>query len=275
MKRIVFTALIGALFALTAWSQTDSQAAGSAQEQPSGTAPQASAPAAAAPSDPAPNANLATTPLQSGSIIYAELAKSVDSKKAKVGDEVQARTTQAALSQGRVVIPKGAKIIGHITQVTQRSGDQKPQLAFNFDHALLKDGTQIPLAVSVQALGGGASAVSAYDPSTPNMGGNRGPTSSGMPGRSASEAGPSYGAPGGNMGGMGSTSAGASATPSTGGVSTTDSGPATVHLNAGSKGVVGLAGLAMSSSTPQGTVITSDKKNVKLDGGIELVLRAN
>jgi hypothetical protein len=270
----VFTALIGALIALTAWSQTDSPAAGSAQQQPSGMAPQASAPAAAP--APGPNANLATTPLQSGSIIYAELAKSVDSKKAKVGDEVQARATQAALSQGRVAIPKGAKIIGHITQVAQRSGDQKPQLAFNFDHALLKDGTQVPLSVSVQALGGGTSAVSAYDPSAPNIAGNRGSTSAaGMPGRSASEAGPSYGAPGGNMGGMGSTSAGAGATPSTGGVSTTDSGPATVHLNAGSKGVVGLTGLAMSSSTPQGTIITSDKKNVKLDSGIELVLRAN
>jgi hypothetical protein len=175
-----------------------------------------------------------------------------------------------------VVIPKGAKIVGHITQVTQRSGDQKAQLAFNFDHALLKDGTQVPLSISVQALGGGASAISAYDPSAPNMGGNRGPTSSGMPGRpTASEAGPGYGASGGNMGGMGNTSAGAGATPSGGVISATDSGPAAVHLNAGSKGVVGLPGLAMSSSTPQGTLITSDKKNVKLDSGIELVLRAN
>ena len=272
MKRIVFTALIGALFALAAWAQTDSQAAGTEQQQHSGTAPQASTPVSPA---PGPNANLATTPFQSGSIIYAELAKSVDSKKVKVGDEVQARTTQAALSQGRVVIPKGAKIIGHVTQVSQRSGDQKPQLAFNFDHALLKDGTQVPLSVSVQALGGGTSAVSGYDPSAPNIGGSRGPMSAGMPGRSASEAGPSYGAPGGNTGGMGSTSAGAGATPSTEGVSTTDSGPAAVHLNAGSKGVVGLPGLTMSSSTPQGTIVTSDKKNVKLDSGIELVLRAN
>ena len=76
------------------------------------------------------------------------------------------------------------------------------------------------------------------------------------------------------MGGMGSTSAGAGSTPSMGGT-TSDSGPSPIHLNAGSKGVVGLPGLAMSSSTPQGTVITSEKKNVKLDSGIELVLRAN
>lgn len=275
MKCFVRTILTGALLAVTALAQTDSQATGSAQQPGSGTPPQASAPSSTPSSSSGPNANLATTPLQSGSIIYAELAKSVDSKKAKVGDEVQARTTQAALSQGRVVIPKGAKIIGHITQVAQRSGDQRPQLAFNFDHALLKDGTQVPLSVFVQALGGGTSAVSAYDPSAPNIGGNRGPMSSGMPGRpTASEAGPSYGASGGNMGGMGNTSAGAGSTPSVEGT-TADSGSAAIHLNAGSKGVVGLPGLAMSSSTPQGTVITSEKKNVKLDSGIELVLRAN
>src|SRR5207248_243949 len=117
MKRFVFTILTGALLAVTALAQTDSQATGSAQQPSSGTPPQVSAPSSTPSSSSGPNANLATTPLQSGSIIYAELAKSVDSKKAKVGDEVQARTTQAALSQGRVVIPKGAKIIGHITQV--------------------------------------------------------------------------------------------------------------------------------------------------------------
>lgn len=273
MKRLMLSALMSGLLAATGWAQTDSQAGGSPQQQGPGTASQSSA-AAGGSQTPGPNANLATTPFQSGNIIYAELAKSVDSKKAKVGDEVQARATQAALSQGRVVVPKGAKIIGHITQVTQRSGDQRSQIAFNFDHAVLKDGTQIPLSVSVQAVGGGTNAVSAFDPSSANMG-SRGPSSSGMPGRpTASEAGPGYGASSGSMGGMGSTSAGAGAAPGVGGASTTDSGPAAVHLNAGSKGVVGLSGLSMSSS-PQGTVITSDKKNVKLDSGIELVLRAN
>ena len=271
MKRLVFTALMGALLVVMTWALTDSQAVGSAQPQTSGTAAQAGTPPSSSPgltATPNPNANLATTPLQSGSIIYVELAKSVDAKKAKVGDEIQARASQAALSQGRVVVPKGAKIIGHLTQVTQRSGEQRSQLTFNFDHALLKDGTQVPLSVTVQALGGGTSAVSPFDSSAGNMGGNRGINSSGMPGRTApSEAGP-------GMGGMGSTTAGSGATPTGGGISTPDSGPATVHLNAGSKGVVGLSGLSMSSSS-EGAVVTSDKKNVKLDSGIELVLRAN
>ena len=72
------------------------------------------------------------------------------------------------------------------------------------------------------------------------------------------------------MGGMGTTNAGAGA--GAGGIGTTDAGPSTVHLNAGSRGVVGLGGLSLSEG-PQGAVITSDKKNVKLDSGIELILR--
>jgi hypothetical protein len=272
MRRGILSAFTCVLFTALAFSQAGSSAGGSTQPQPSGTPAQAAG-AASAQTGAGQNANLATTPFQSGNIIYAELAKSLDAKKVKVGDEVQARVTQAALAQGRVVIPKGAKIMGHITEVSQRNGDQPSHMAFNFDHALLKDGTQVPLSVSVQALGGGTSAASMLDQSG-NMGSNRQgmPSSSGMPGRpTASEAG-GYGAPGGNMGGMSGTSAGAGS-PS-GGISTTDTSPSSVHLNSGSKGVVGLSGLSMSSG-PQGTIVTSDKKNVKLDGGIELVLRTN
>ena len=218
------------------------------------------------------NAAPSASPVQSGSLIYAELAKSVDSKKVKVGDEVQAKATQGVLSQGKVVIPKGSKILGKVTQVSAKGSDQQPsQLGINFDHAVLKDGTQVPLSVSLQALGGGTSAASAgMDPSPSNSQANRGISSSGMPGRASGEAAGGYGAPGGNMGGMGTTNAGAGA--GAGGMGTTDAGPSTVHLNAGSRGVVGLGGLSLSEG-PQGAVITSDKKNVKLDSGIELILR--
>lgn len=271
MRRGILSAFTCVLFTALAFAQAGSSASGSTQPQASGTAAQNPGTAPSL-STTGQNGNLATTPFQSGNIIYAELAKSIDAKKVKVGDEVQARVTQAALAQGRVAIPKGAKIIGHITEVSQRNGDQPSRLAFNFDHALLKDGTQVPLSVSVQALGGGTNAASMLDQSG-NMGSNRqGMPSSGMPGRPAAGEAGGYGTSGGSMGGMGSTGAGAPST--AGGISTTDTGPSSVHLNAGSKGVIGLSGLSMSSG-PQGTIVTSDKKNVKLDGGIELVLRTN
>jgi hypothetical protein len=198
----------------------------------------------------------------------------VDAKKAKSGDEIQAKATQAVLSQGKVVIPKGSRILGHVTHATPRTNDQQPsQLGVVFDHAILKDGTQVPLSVSLQALGGGMNATSMMNEPS-NMGGadsNRGISSSGMPGRTSPAETGAYGTPGGNTGAMGS--AGPSAASGVGGVS--DNTPAAgVHLNAGSRGVVGLTGLSMASG-PQGTVIKSEKKNVKLDSGIELVLRAN
>ncbi len=217
-------------------------------------------------------ASAPASPVQSGSIIYAELSKSVDAKKAKSGDEIQAKATQAVLSQGKVVIPKGSKIIGHVTQATPRTGDQQPsQLGILFDHAVLKDGTQVPLSISVQALGGGMNAQSMMNQpsSMGSIDANRGMSSSGMPGRTASAEGGGYGTPGGGAPGMGP--GGGTATDV--GVSSESPG-ANVHLNAGSRGVVGLTGLSMTTG-PQGTVITSEKKNVKLDSGIELVLRAN
>jgi alkylated DNA nucleotide flippase Atl1 len=60
---------------------------------------------------------------------------------------------------------------------------------------------------------------------------------------------------------------------------TTQVGASTsAHLGAGSHGVVNIPGLSMSASatnSTQGSVITSDKKNVKLDSGTEMVLRVN
>jgi hypothetical protein len=274
-KTILLLVLSAAVFSGNCLAQASSPSSGSSSQGSSAAPPQTSTPTAGTGTTQVNGGNNAApsaSQLQPGSLIYAELAKSVDSKKVKVGDEVQAKATQGVLSQGKVVIPKGSKILGKVTQVSAKGSDQQPsQLGINFDHAVLKDGTQVPLSVSLQALGGGASAASAgMDPSPSNSQANRGISSSGMPGRASGEAAGGYGAPGGNMGGMGTTNAGAGA--GAGGMGTTDAGPSTVHLNAGSRGVVGLGGLSLSEG-PQGAVITSDKKNVKLDSGIELILR--
>jgi hypothetical protein len=272
MKRILFAILSGALLSAIGAAQSESPAGNpSVQSSPTGAAQSATQSTGAGNQAAAAGSSASQSPVQPGSIIYAELAKSVDAKKAKAGDEVQAKATQAVLSQGKVVIPKGSKILGHVAQASPK-GDQPSQLVIGFDRAILKDGTQVPLSVSLQALGGGTNAsVVGSDQSPSGMAANRGVSSSGMPGRPSGEAAGGYGAPGGNMGGgMGSPSAGAGA--DTGGVTSAETGPSTVHLNAGSRGVVGLAGLSLSEGA-QGAVITSDKKNVKLDSGIELVLR--
>ena len=229
--------------------------------------------------------------LQAGSIIYAELSKSVDAKKAKPGDEVQAKASQAVLSQGKVVIPRGAKIIGHVTEAKAREkGQEQSSLGIAFDRAVLKDGTQIPMSrASIQALGSAQSSVAAFagqeDNSDMTGPASGMPSRSGMGGRSSTGGGVLGGA-GSTMGGAANTagdianSAGSAAGRTAGTVgATTQAGASTgAHLGAGSHGVVNIPGLSLSApatNSTQGSVITSDKKNVKLDSGTEMVLRVN
>jgi len=55
--------------------------------------------------------------LATGTGIYAELNGGVDSKKAKAGDAVTLHTTEAVKSSGgRMILPKGTKVVGHVTQ---------------------------------------------------------------------------------------------------------------------------------------------------------------
>lgn len=216
----------------------------------------------------------ATTPpqqnaqLQPGSLIYAELSKSIDAKKAKVGDPVQGKITQAVLSHGKVVIPKNAKLVGHLTDVKASSKDQpQSELGIVFDRAELKDGTQIPLtSATIQAMG----VPSGLDQSPSNIAGGGGPEPSGMPGSRTG---------GGNMGGM-SSPMGGNPYPSNPGAAGTDETPApsttqpqnSGKLNAGSRGVFGMSGVRLEPQA-QGGKVAREGKNIKLDGGMQLVLR--
>ena len=62
--------------------------------------------------------------LESGTRLAAQLQNTVDVRKAKVGDQVVMKTTQAIKSQGRTVVGKGARLIGHVTEVAQKSKGQ-------------------------------------------------------------------------------------------------------------------------------------------------------
>src|SRR5215472_4801954 len=116
---------------------------------------QGSAPGtAAAGQQPTTSSASESAQLQQGSLIYAELSKTIDSKKAKVGDPIAAKVTQAVLSRGKVLMPKGTKIVGHLTAVQGRGkNEHQSQVGLAFDRAELKDGTQIPLtSVTIQAM---------------------------------------------------------------------------------------------------------------------------
>jgi hypothetical protein len=91
----------------------------------------------------------------SAASVSAELTKGIDTKKAKVGDEVDVRTTSTAKLPDGTDLPKGTKLTGKVTDVKAKSKEDKSaHLAFSIDHAVLKDGKQVPVMVAVTSVTG-------------------------------------------------------------------------------------------------------------------------
>jgi hypothetical protein len=198
-----------------------------------------------------------------GTIIPAELAKSLDAKRAKVNDEVVAKTAQDLLAHGQIIIPVGSKVIGHVSEVKARSKTEtQSTIGIVFDRLLLKDGATMSLQIAVQAIRGPARPASTMDS---EMGGSAGLPSS--PGR---------GLPDGMdpMGGARSYPNSSDTHPNIPGPTAGRDKPsnaATGGLSSSTQGVVGIAGLALTSSA-QGSVFSSSSQNVHLDSGTQMLL---
>src|SRR5437667_3979675 len=298
MKCAGMAIAVGTLFCLSAaaQSQTGAQAgaqssgqasvqAGQTQAQASGNASASAASAASAQNGQA-NASLA-----SGTAFNAALSSPIDSKKCKPGDPVNAHTTEAAKSEGKTVIPKGSKLVGHVTQASARGkGESESSLGIVFDKAILKNGQEIPLNnVTIQAIASAESGASAAGADMDTMGG-MGASAAGSgtaSGRGAlggvtSTAGGAVGAvtnTAANAGGVagGTLNSAANAGGSIAGASKGAVGGlnAAGQLTSNSQGAFGLNGLnlnAAGSNATQGSVITSAGKNVHLDSGTRMLL---
>jgi len=292
MKPTGFAIAVGAFFCLGAAAQPQSGAQAGAQSgsqasvEAGKTKAQASGNASAATSASAQNGQ-ENASLASGTALNAALNSSIDSKKCKPGDAVNAHTTEAVKSEGKTVIPKGSKLVGHVTQASARAkGESESSLGIVFDKAILKNGQEIPLNAGIQAI---ASAESAASAAGPDMGGAGGSAAgSGSPGgRGAlggvtSTAGAAAGTVTNTAANVGGAAGGAvnSAANAGGSVAGAANGAASGlnaagQLTSNSKGVFGLNGLNLStaaSNATQGSVITSAGKNVHLDGGTRMLL---
>lgn len=92
--------------------------------------------------------------------VNGELLGKLDSKSAKVGQQVVVKTTQAFRTADGVVLPKGTHLIGHVTSVRpHRSRSDNGDLGLEFDHALLKGGRTIPIHSVIQSVAPPASAL--------------------------------------------------------------------------------------------------------------------
>jgi len=225
--------------------------------------------ATAAPSTGTPSTG--TPKIAPGSVIPVQLTKTVDAKKAKVGDEIDAKVTQDMKSTaGELLVPKDTKVIGRVTEAQARTKEQKEsQLAIAFDRAVTKTGEDMNLPMSIQAIV--APPTMNPDNSANGGGAPAEPTSAGAGGAMA---------PGGT-GSRPATTAGAQpqAPPAPNETASNDSGAnrGRPPINAQTKGVIGLSGVQLSTARngTQGSVVTSEKSNVKLESGTMMLLRVN
>jgi hypothetical protein len=88
-----------------------------------------------------------------GGTLVAELTKSVDAKS-KPNDKIEARLTMDLLSHGEILVARGAKIIGHVIDAKKRTHDVPySRIELAFDQIVMKNGHEVPLKASIQALG--------------------------------------------------------------------------------------------------------------------------
>ncbi|MCU1223103.1 MAG: hypothetical protein JWQ42_1196 [Edaphobacter sp.] len=136
--------------------------------------------------------------------VSAELTKRIDTKNAKVGDEVNAKTTSTANLADGTNLPKGTKLVGKVTDVRAKSSaDKTSHLAFALDRAVLRDGREIPVrAVLTSVTGPAMASASAADDMAMSSTAGGGMAGGGAPGGIAGAGAP---AGGGALGGAGRT----------------------------------------------------------------------
>jgi len=299
MQRLLSLLAIGMLGAWTAAAQSTAmgQAGASAQSQ---TAVQTNnsgaqisgnnSAATASSTSAAANMGNNAANISNGTKIDATLATSLDAKRSKPGDEVEVRTEEDIKQDGKVVLKKGTHLVGHVTQAQARAnGQTQSQLGIMFDHAVLKNGQEVPFNASIEALASAQSAAAASaganDLAAPNNGMGAVQASQrnggGLVGGVASTANATAGATTGTVMNTSSSAplnAGGSlnsVTRSSGAVGGLTS---TGRLASNSSGVFGLEGLSINSAASnatQGSMIVSATKNVHLDSGTQLLLRTN
>ena len=222
----------------------------------------------------------------------ATLTKPVDARRAKPGDEVTATLAHDATADGGTRMPRGTRLIGHVTEAQpheRRSGsssaDAGSRLGIVFDKAVLSDGREVPVAATIQAVGQATASSSArdYDASGSAFGAGNAATSgaaaggAGLVGRVAGTGSAALGGAAGAGAGLGrglassasSTAQASASRAAVGGIG------ATGELVGGSRGVFGMHGVDIAhgaAGSANGSVLTSDTGNVQLSRGTQMLL---
>lgn len=173
-----------------------------------------------------------------------KVIKTLDSSKLKEGDPVEVEMANSIKLPDGTVVPKGSKVIGHVTASKARSkGDPDSELTIAFEKLAVINGKELPLKGMVQAV-----FPPADEPMGPNMA---------TAGTSA----------GGSGGGGGSAGVGITNTKSG---SDMQSSSGQIVMDTKAVGVRGMHDLQLENG-----VLSSKGKNVKLGGGVRMIVHAD
>jgi len=292
MKRIPFALLAVALFCALSLAQDQNQPPNSPtssnQQAPAATpppdqqAPEPSSPQTPAPTSRQPSSQTgasASSPggqggtsqrIAPGSVIPVQLTKTLDAKKAKTGDQVVAKVTQdMKTSSGEVLVPRDTKIVGHVTEAQARTKEQsQSQVGIAFDRAVMRSG-EVQLPMSIQAI---------IAPPRANADNEAGSAGNDQAASTSRGAGGMSGA--GRAGATGTTPTGAAGSTPEGNTAPTESsneGSTQPQITGNTQGVIGISNVKLETAqnSAQGSVVSSEKNNVKLESGTLLLLRVN
>jgi hypothetical protein len=210
--------------------------------------------------------------LAPGSVFPVQLTKSIDAKKLKAGDEVVTKVTQDLKNNsGEVIIPKDTKVVGRVTEAQPRSKEQKEsQVGIAFDRAVMTNGGEMQMPMSIQAIIGPQN--NGPQNNNPSAGAGQPPEEAPAGRTAGSSSGQAPGTRGSTQQQIPSPSAG-----DTSGDSQTAANPRP-PITAQTQGVIGVKDLKLENpaeGSTKGSVVTSEKNNVKLDSGTMLLLRVN
>ena len=145
MKRTILALSLTLTCAVAAYAQAETRASGEASSQ-----------TAAAMNQAGKSINL-----ESGTHLAGELQSTIDVRKAKVGDQVILKTTKAIKSGGRTVVGKGSRLVGHVTEVAQKTkGNGESRVGILFDR-LEQGSLEMPIAATISSITSGRASAGA------------------------------------------------------------------------------------------------------------------
>lgn len=211
--------------------------------------------------------NMENVLLESGTSLDAKLLSTLDVKKTEVGDRVVLKTTESIKQDGKVVVPKGTKLIGRVTQIQEKTKENSMSKISMVFESLQNKNLTAPInasIVSITNVRGNAQAADLFGADA--MGSSRTTTSTG-----SSSGGGLLGGATNTVGGVLNTT-----TNTVAGVTNTVGNTANGATNTLSRTVNGIQISQSANVSAQGSsTFSAQNKNIRLEKGTTFQLQLN